>query len=108
MPHLVPEVFERKAIPRECLDGDLLGFFLVHLLLGLLDERENVAHAQDSGDDAIGMKGLECIVFFTNADKLDRLTGDMADGQCGATTRIAVHFGQHDASQGQLFVKLVG
>ena len=38
-----------------------LGLVLVDGLLGLLDERQHVAHAEHARDDAIGMEELEVV-----------------------------------------------
>jgi hypothetical protein len=45
------------------------------------------------------------IGLLTHADELDRLVGDVADRQRGATARIAIGLGQHHAGERQRFAK---
>ncbi len=97
-----------KPSPLKRLLGELFGLLLVELLLGLLDERKDVAHAQDAAHDAVGMEGLDGVVLFADAQELDGLAGDVADGQRRAAAGIAVHLGQHHAGEGQLVVELLG
>ncbi len=54
------------------------------------------------------MEGLERVIFFANADELDRLAGDLADGERRAAASIAVHFGEDDAGECELLVEFVG
>ena len=68
---LVAKIFQREAVAGKSAAGHFLGLLLVNILLRLFDQRENVAHAENAGDDAIGMEGLERIVLFAHADELD-------------------------------------
>ena len=88
--------------------ANCLGLLLVEGGLGLFDEREHVAHAEDASDDAVGMKGLERFVLFADADELDGLAGDVANGEGGAAAGVAVHLGEHHAGERELLVELVG
>ena len=97
-----------KPSPAKRPAGHLLRFFLVDALLGLLDQRQNVAHAENARDDAVGMERLERIVLFADADELDGLAGDLANRKRRAAAGIAVHLGEDDAGQRQLLVELVG
>src|ERR1041385_361965 len=54
------------------------------------------------------MEGLERIIFFPYADELDGLPGNVADGERGAATGIAIHLGEDHAGQRELLVELVG
>ena len=54
------------------------------------------------------MKRLKRVVFFTDADKLDRLPGDLPNGKRRAAAGVAVHFGQHHAGKRQLLMELLG
>ena len=54
------------------------------------------------------MKWLQSIVFFANTKKLDRLSGNVADGQRGATACVTIHFGQNHSGQAELLVKFIG
>ena len=55
---------------------DALRLVLVDLLLRLLDEADDVAHAEDAARDALGVEGLEALGLLARADELDRLAGD--------------------------------
>ena len=108
MPQLVAEIFERKAVATEDLGGKFVGLFLVDLRLGFFDEREDVAHAENARDDAVGVEGLERVVFFADADELDGLAGHLADGDRRAAAGVAVHFGKDDAGERELLMEFVG
>ena len=47
------------------------------------------------------MEVLDLVQLFTDADHLDRATGDGPHRQCRAAARVAVDPGQHDTGQGQ-------
>jgi len=104
--HLLQEILEVPGgLARLFLK--LEGLLPVDDLLGLFDERDDVAHAQDLIGHALGMERLERLELLTGAHELDRATGnaDQADGRAAA--RIAVQLGQHDARQGQRIVELL-
>ena len=101
LPQLVAEIFEREAVAEEGFLGELLGLFAVEGGLGLLDERQHVAHAEDAADDAVGMEGLEGVGLFAGADELDGLAGDVADGERRAAAGVAVHLGEDDAGEAE-------
>src|SRR5580692_7013683 len=105
---LVAEVFEREAIAGEGLGGHLLRLLLVDLRFGALDQRENVAHAENARHNAIGMKRLERIVLLAHADELDWLPGNLPDGKRRAAAGVAIHLGEDDAGERKLFVELIG
>src|SRR5208282_1210201 len=71
------------------------------------DERENVAHAENARDDAVGMERLKRIVFFANADELDGLPGDLADGERRTAASITIHFGEDDAGERELLMEFI-
>jgi aconitase B len=66
------EVFEVEAAGLLDLLGQLLGGFHVHAALGFLDQREDVAHAQDPLGHAVGVERLQAVELFADADELDR------------------------------------
>ena len=76
--------------------------------LGLFDEREDVAHAEDAVGGAVGMERLERVELLAHAHELQRLAGDVADGERRAAARIAIHLGEDDAGDAQPLVELVG
>ena len=104
---LIAEVFEGEIVAEQFL-LHLFGVFHVDVLLHLIDERKNITHAEDAGGDAVGMEGFEGVTFLADADKFEGLAGDGADGEGGAATRIAIHFGEDDAGDAEAFVEFVG
>src|SRR4030095_8568850 len=88
--------------------GQCLGLGLVDRRLRLLDEREHVAHAEDTRSQTIGMERLERVGLLTHADEGDGAAGHVPDGQRGAAARIAVHLGEHDRVDADRLVELVG
>ena len=75
---------------------------------GLLDQRDDVAHAEDAVGDARGMKVLDGVDLFAGADELDRLAGDRPHRQRGAAAAVAVDAGQHDAGEPDALVEAAG
>ena len=69
---------------------------------------EDVAHAENAVGDAVRMKRLEGVGLFADADELQRLAGDGADGKRRAAAGVAVHLGQDHAGDAQALVELVG
>jgi hypothetical protein len=72
---------------------------------GLLDQRDDVAHAEDAAGDARRIEILERIELLAGADQLDRLAGDRAHRQRGAAAAVAVDAGEHDAGKPDAFVE---
>ena len=81
---------------------------LVDGALGLLDEREHVAHAQDARGHAVGMEVLEVVELLAAAGELDGLAGDRPHGEGGAAAGVAVHLGEDDAVELHLLLELQG
>src|SRR6185437_8394680 len=95
---LAREVVEIELPLRE-LGGEALGLFLVGGLGGLLDQADDIAHAEDAAGDAAGMERLQRLDLFAGADKDDRLAGDVAHRQGRAAARVAIGAGQDDAGE---------
>jgi hypothetical protein len=92
---LLPEVVKGERITEDpLLKG--LGFLLVERLLGLLDEREDIAHAEYAGGYAVRMERLEHVDFFTYADELDRPLGDLPY-EAPPILVVTVHLCEDDA-----------
>src|SRR5262249_45915345 len=104
---LITEIFERKFGFAELALELHCGFF-VNGLFGALDERKNVAHPENAGNDALGIEAFERIVFFAEADELDRRAADFADGKSSAAAGIAIEFRENDAGEAETFVKFSG
>ena len=92
-----PARSSRSKLPFCSFFGELFGLFLVDRLGGLLDQADDVAHAEDAAGDALGVERLERVDLLAGAHELDRLAGDGAHRERGAAARIAVDAGQHDA-----------
>ena len=56
----------------------------------LLDQRDDVAHAQDAAGVALGIEHLQAVDLLADAGELDRRAGDLAHRQRRAAARIAV------------------
>ena len=96
---LALEVHQVEALALGDLLGELLGFLDVDLLLHLLDQRDDVAHAEDAAGHAFGIEGLERVELLAHAHQHDGLARDFAHRQRGATARIAVGLGENDAGE---------
>jgi lipoprotein-releasing system permease protein len=70
-----------------------LGFLLIDLLFGFLDQGQNIAHTQNTGGYSIREEGLKGIDLFASRHKLDRLASNRANRQRRATSGIAIGLG---------------
>ena len=93
---LVEEVLERELVLAE-LALELLRLVLVDRLLGLLDERQHVAHPEDPLRHPVGVEALEVAELLARRGEHDRLAGDGLDRQRGAAAGVAVELGEHHA-----------
>ena len=80
--------------------------FGVDVFGGLLDQRDDVAHAEDAVGDALGMEFLQLVHLFAGADQLDRLAGDGAHRKRRTAAAVAVHAGQHEAGDADALVEV--
>src|SRR3954453_18671069 len=72
---LLEEVLERELVAAQ-LALELERLVPLELLLGLLDERHHVAHAQDPLRHPLGVEALELVELLAHAGEQDRLAGD--------------------------------
>src|SRR5919199_1667743 len=93
---LLEEVLERELVAAQ-LALELARLVLLELLLGLLDERHDVAHAEDPLRHPLGVEALELVELLAHAREQDRLAGDRLDAQRRAAARVAVELGHHHA-----------
>ena len=107
LPHLVEEVLERELALAQLLLG-LLHLVLVEGGLGLLDEREHVAHAEDAARHAVGVERLELVELLAGTGEEDRLADDLLHRQRGAAARVAVDLGEDHAVEADGLVELGG
>ena len=104
---LVEEVLERELVLAQLL-LERLRLVLVDRLLGLLDERQDVAHAEDPLGHAVGVELLEVAQLLARGGEHDRLAGDRLDRQRGAAAGVAVELGEHDAVELRDLGELLG
>src|SRR5436309_2462892 len=74
---------------------DVERLLCVDLLLGLLDQAEDVAHAKDPTRYTVGVKALEVLELLPHRRVEDRLAGHRLDRERGASPRVAVQLGHH-------------
>src|SRR5919197_776745 len=70
--------------PLAHLFGDPRRLLRVDRRRRLLDQRDDVAHAEDAVGDARGMEILERVHLLAGTDELDRLARHRPHGECGA------------------------
>src|SRR4051794_14150894 len=104
---LLEEVVERELLLADLL-LELLGALLVELALGLLGEREDVAHAEDPLRHPVGVEALEGVELLAGRGVEDRLAGDRLDRQRGAAAGVAVELGHDDAVEVRHFGEPLG
>ena len=96
--HLLEEVVEGELAALAGQLGGGLGRLLgVEGLLGLLDQGEHVAHAEDARGHPVGVEDVEVGELLAVGGEHDRLAGDRRDRQRGTTAGVAVELGEHDA-----------
>ncbi|MNM44050.1 hypothetical protein D3C81_549410 [compost metagenome] len=108
MLQLVTEVFEVETLALLQLLGQFVGLFLVEGLLGLLDQAEYVAHAEDARSNTVGVERLERFALLAHTDELDRLAGNGAHRQRSTATGVTVDLGQDHTGQRQRITKRLG
>ena len=86
---LLAEVVECERVLAE-LPDELLGFLLVHRLLGAFDEREHVAHAEDPRGEPVGVEWLERVGLLARPRERDRPARHRAHGEGRAAARVAI------------------
>ena len=96
--HLLEEVLQRQLAGAD-LGGGGLGLLGVEDLLGLFDQAEHVAHAQDAAGHPVGVEDVEVLQLLAGGREQDWHAGDLADRQRGTTAGVAVELGQHHAGE---------
>src|SRR5262249_36766827 len=74
--------------------------------LDFFDERQHVAHAENSLRYTVGIERFERIVTLTNTNEFHRLPGNLLDRKCRAATSVAVHLRQDYAGNSHAAMKL--
>ncbi len=105
--HLLEEVLQRQLAAAD-LGGRRLGLLGVEVLLGLLDQAQHVAHAQNPAGHPVGVEDVEVLELLAAGGEQDRHPGDLAHRQRGATAGVAVELGQHHAGESDALTERVG
>ena len=107
--HLLEEVLERElAVAAEHLLGHARGLVGLEGPLGLLDQGEHVAHAEDARGHPLGVEDVEVVELLAGRGEHDRPAGDVGDRQRGTTAGVAVELGQHDAGEADAVAERLG
>ncbi len=77
-------------------------------LLGLLDQAEHVAHAEDAPGHAVGVELLELVELLTGGGEGDRPADDLLDAERGAAAGVAVELRHDHAVDRQRGVERLG
>ena len=96
---LIFEVVEVEPIARAHFFSQLLRLFDINGLLYIFNQGNDVAHAENAAGHAFGIKGLEAVNLFRNADKLNRLARGEGNREGRAASAVAVQFGEDHAGQ---------
>ena len=96
------------AIAKRAKQQAALGGLGLQRLLRLLDQRDDVAHAEDAARHLLGAELLERVHLLAEADEADRPAGDRPHRQRRAAAAVAVHAGQQHAGDADLAVELLG
>ena len=76
--------------------------------LGLLDEREHVAHAEDPVGHAVGVELLEVVELLAGGGEHDRPADHLLHRQGGAAAGVAVDLGEDHAVEAEGLVERLG
>ena len=105
--HLLDEI---REIERRLLQLllHLLDVGELHLLLGLLDQRQHIPHAEDAAGHPLRVKRLQRLNLLTGADELDRLTADLSDRQRCPAAGVPIELGEHRTGDTDLIMESAG
>ena len=106
--NLGQKIIEVKTGAAFDFGGQLLRRLDIHAGGDLLDQSDDIAHAQNAPGVALGVKHLQTVNFLAGAGKFDRRARNLAYRQGRTATRVAIDFGQDDAGQRQRFFEGLG
>ncbi len=86
----------------------LCGLFRINGFSSFFNERNNVAHAEDSVGDPFRVEVFQRVGFFTGTDQFDGFAGDRLHGKRCTAASVTVHSGQRDTGDANTFVKAAG
>ena len=101
------EILEGEIFARGDFAGHLLGLLGVERLLGLLDQRQDIAHIQDAIGHPVRVERLEVGQLLADRREHDRFAGDGDDRQRRTTAGVTVEFGQDGAVETDLLTELL-
>ena len=78
------KVIEVEAFAFLQLFRHFSGGFFVYAFLDIFNQAQHVAHTEDATGDAVWVEGFESCDFFTDTDKFDGFSGNVAHRQCRA------------------------
>ncbi len=87
------------------LHRSLLCLDLIEGGLRLLDEGEDISHAQDSRSHSLGVEGLEITEALTDTGEFHGRAGHLTDRYRGSTAGVTVELGQDHAGQSHLLLE---
>ena len=90
------EILQREFAGTD-LGRRLLGLLRIKDLLGLLNQRQHITHAEDSARHPVRVEDVEVLQFLAGGGEQNRHSGDLAHRQRRATPGVAIQFGQHHA-----------
>ena len=105
--HLFQEVLQRQLAGAD-LGGGGLGLLGVEDLLGLFDQAQHIAHAQDPAGHPVGVEDVEVLELLAGGGEKDWDTGHLADRQRGAAAGVTVELGQHHTGEADALVERLG
>jgi hypothetical protein len=94
--------------PSSSFSAACLGLLLLEGLLGLLDQGEHVAHAEDAAGHAVGVELLELGELLARRREGDRPADDLLHRQRGTAAGVAVELRHDDAVDRQRGVERLG
>ncbi|BDB43582.1 hypothetical protein IWGMT90018_40280 [Mycobacterium kiyosense] len=90
------------------LGGGRLGLLGVEDLLGLFDQAQHVAHAQNAAGHPVRVEDVEVFELLPGGGEKDWHTGDFTHRQRGATAGVAVQLGQYHAGEADAVAERLG
>ena len=96
--HLSVHVVEGEVAGHHVPGDGLHVLFLVsHLLPGDLDEAREVSHSEQTGDEPVGVEGLQVADVLSDSEEHDPRVGGGDGGESASSLSGTVHLGEDDA-----------
>ena len=104
LPQLTGQVIEIKFAFLK-LFNQLLSVLLLNVLACLLNQANDIAHAQDTTGNTIRVKRLNLIQLFAGTQQLDGCAGNSAHTERGATPAVTINPGQGNTTEANTLIK---